>query len=55
MVLDTALSRLKLVGTRHVPSSVTLNPRTRTSLVNMSTDDKGRGLLYKLGRLATVQ
>lgn len=30
-ILDMAPNRLKLVDTCHVPSSVTLNPRTRTS------------------------
>lgn len=54
LTCSMAPSRFKLVDTCHVPSSVTLNPRTRTSWVNMSTDDKDRGLLYKLRRLPAV-
>lgn len=38
-MLDMAPSRLELVDTCHVPSSVTLNPRTRTSKANMSAED----------------
>lgn len=54
-ILDMAPSRLKLVNTCHVPSSVTLNPTTSTSWANMSTEDYHRGLVYKLGRLPAVQ